>query len=214
MSDDGDLACSQALDSIEESLSLTGKPELEIPKIVAQPLKRPLNRLTLNPLKLKRFSFVPPKKPTAEDPLPSTSTSNSNETEPIEPSNNVQIADKPKRNRIFCTPNDEESSQDSGTLEKSVKKFPFKLNLVSSKFKLNSSPRPILQQQNENTSKKDSDEPENDSAYDTMEFSGCSSNIFGSAAKTGKTPPIFPSSAGTPQNTTMPDLSCLDTVEF
>lgn len=213
MSDDGDLACSQALDNIEDYLSLTGQPEPKIPKIDTQPLKRPVHRLTLNPLKLKlnRFSFVASKKPpNVENPAPSTSTLNSNGSEPAGPSKNIQIADKPKKNRIFCTPSDEESSQNNGTQQKLVKNLPpFKLNLLSSKI---SNQRPILQQQNVNTSK-DSDKSENDSAYDSMLSSG-SSNTFGSAAKTGKTPPIFPSSAGTPRNISEPDLSFLDTLDF
>lgn len=210
MSDDGDLACSQALDNIEEILSLSGEPEPKIPKIDPPPLKQPLNRLTLNPLRLNRFAFVPSKKPpNVINPPPSTSTSNSNETEPAKTSNDIQFVEQPKKNRIFCTPSDEESSQNSETQEKLVRKLPFKLKLTSSKF---ISQRPILQQQNVNTSK-DSDKSENDSAYDSMQLSGSSINAFGSAAKTGKTPPIFPSSGGT-HNISGQDLSCLDSVEF
>lgn len=208
MSDDGDLACSQALDSIEEILSSTGEPQPKIPKIDAPPIKPaikpPLNRLALN---LKRFAFVAPKK-TPNVPPPPASPSNSNNEKPIETSStNIQTVDKP-RNRIFCTPSDEESSQNSQSQEKPMKKLPFKLN---SKFTVQ---RPILQQQNHEP--KDSDKrAENDSAYDSMVLSSSSScHTFGSAAKTGKTPPIFPPSRGTPRNISDQDLSCLDDLEF
>lgn len=213
LSDDGDLACSQALDCFEEISSSTVEPQAKIPKIDAQPPTNPLikplqNRLTLN---LKRFAFAPPKKP---DLPPSTSISNSNEEKPVEPNNAPQTVDKPSRNRIFCTPSDEESSQKSQTQEKPVKKYPFKLNLKPTK---PLSPRPVLQQQNVNEPKGD-DKSEHDSAYDSMVCSSsslsASCNTFGSAAKTGKTPAIFPPSNGTSRNISDQDLSFLDNFEF
>lgn len=213
MSDDGDLACSQALDNIEESQLLVEEPTLTIPKIDAQLFKRPGNLLTLNPIKLKlnNFSYVAStKQSTVINPVPSASTSNSNENKPIEAKNSNQTAGKPiiKRNRIFCTPSDDESSQEDGSQKKKpAKKLSFSLNLNPSKIL---SQRPVLQQQNANDSK-DSDKSENDSAYDSMRSSsGSSHSGFGSAAKTGKTPPIF-APGGTPLiDYSEQDLSCLE----
>lgn len=208
MSDDGDLACSQALENLEELL--TSQSEQKIPKVDVQPLKRPQNRLTLN---LNRFSFIAPKKPPAVDSssAPSTSTLNSNENRPTEPNNTDQAAVKPKRNRILCTPSDDESSQNDGTQEEPAKKLPFKSNL----FSLKSDHRLILQQQNANEIPKNSENaPENDSAYDTMELSSTPSFMqLGSAAKTGITPPIFGPSSGTTGIYAHQDLSHLD-LEF
>lgn len=194
------MVCSQALDSIEEILSLTEEPAPKIPKIDHEPLKRPTNRLNLN-----RFTFVAPKKqPNMINSIPSTSTKNSNENKPIQSSN----VDKPMKNRIFCTPSDDESSGNDGSQQrKSVDNLPF-LNLT--KF---SGQRSVLHQQNVIESKK-ADKSENDSAYDSMQsnLSASMVNTFGSAAKTGKTPPIYPTSSW--NTTDDDDLSYLDTLDF
>lgn len=220
MSDDGDLACSQALDDIELSQLLTVEstvePEPKIPKIDAQPFKRPQNRLTLNPIKLKlnKFSFVPStKRSVVINSVPSTSTANANENKPIESNSTNQPVDKPimKKNPIFCTPSDDESSQEAAAQNEPAKKLSFKLKLNPSKI---FSQRPILQQQNVNDSK-DSEKSENDSAYDSMQSSsGSLCGSFGSAAKTGKTPAIFTPGGVTFCDNSELDLSCLDTLEF
>lgn len=210
MSDDGDLACSQALDNIEESQLLSGEPELKIPKIDVHSFQRPANRLTLN---LNRFAFTAPiKPPTAINPsIPSTSTSNPNENEPIEPIDPI----KPKRNRIFCTPSDDENSQNDGAQEQPAKKLPFQLNFIPSKL---SGQRPLVQQQQNVNETKDSESSENDSAYDSMQLSSKSSTpsfiTFGSAAKTGKTPPIYGPCSGATGNLADQDLSVLDSLDF
>lgn len=167
-------------------------------KTVAQPpLNRStkpslVNRLTLRPLKRKQPTFVAPVNPKNTMNLPqSTSSTDSNKENAVEPSNNIQTVDKSKRNRIFFTPSDEESSQNSPTQGKPTKKLPFKLNLGTLK---TNSQRSTSQQQ----------------ANETNHLT----NTFGSAAKTGCTPVLFPSSGRTPQNLADQDLSCLDDLEF
>lgn len=213
--DDDDVCvfqrCTQALqsggDDVEtENITLSaGEPQSKIPKIDAQPpLDRPkkpllMSRLALKPLNQRRFTFVTPKTSTTNvTNLPQSShTTNSNkENAVVEPSNTLPTVDKSKRNRIFFTPSDEESSQNSQqqaqVQQKAVKKFPFKLNLGTFK---TSSQRSISQQQQVNEM-------------------NTSSNPLGSAAETGKIPPIWPPSTGTQQSIADQDLSCLDSLEF
>lgn len=208
MSDDGDLECSQALDNIERELS--GVPETKIPKIDIEPLKRPLNRLTLN-----RFGFGGPKKPPAivnPPPVPSTSTRNANEKQPIVAIDETSHSEnEPTRNRIFnCTPDDGESTENNQAQMQPAKRSKLSLNLFSSRL---SRRQPVLVQQNENKPK-DSEPPENDSAYDSMDVSSMSSFQSFSAAKEGKTPPIYGTSAGPTCNVGDQDLSFLDTLDF
>lgn len=211
MSDDEDMALSQMLDDFEQSQVSLGEPEPKIPRNDRQPQMRP-NRLALN---LSRFAFVPQKRQNKENSIPIASGSSSDESRSKAPEN-TQAPNKSVRNRIMCTPSDDETSQIEPP--KPPPKLPFRLNLFRKP--MISSQREVEQQHQENAAQalKDESLPDNDSAYDTMLSSGTSSDIlsntFGSAAKTAKTPAIFPPSASTENNLEEEDLNYLDSFKF
>lgn len=213
LSDDEDMALSQMLDDFEQSQVSLGEPKPKIPKINHQPQARP-NRLALN---LSRFAFVPPKRPNKENSIPIAKESNSDESSSKAPEN-IQALNKSVRNRIMCTPSDDESSQMEPP--KQPPKLPFRLNLFRKPI-VSSQQSQVQQQHQENAvlATKDESMPDNDSAYDTMLSSGTPSgtlsNTFGSAAKTAKTPAIFPPSVSTQNNLEDgEDFSYLDDFEF
>lgn len=216
LSDDEDMALSQMLDDFEQSQVSLGEPKPKIPKIDHQPQARP-NRLALN---LNRFAFVPQKRPNKENSIPIAKGSNSDENSESSSKapENTQALDKSVRNRIMCTPSDDESSQMEPP--KQPPKLPFRLNLFRKPI-VSSQQSQVQQQHQENVvlATKDESMPDNDSAYDTMLSSGTPSgtlsNTFGSAAKTAKTPAIFPPSVSTQNNSEDgEDFSYLENFEF
>lgn len=160
--DDEDIVLLQALDNVEQSQRA---PLLKIRKIT----EKPPNRLYIG---------------SRECGFQQSKMSDEN-TSPIEKS--TKALKKCVRNRLFCTPSEDESTQPPATLtqinEPEIPKSPAK---------------------------------EDDSAYDTMASSlqSFSSMIFEMKpdAKTGKTPPIFSGDTSEPQDDE--DLSFLDNLEF
>lgn len=207
MSDDEDLVLSQALDNLERSQMSTGEPEPKMPKL---DFKRP-KLLTLN---LSRFKSIASKTLCKENSGPSSETSTSVANEPPV-SNKSQTINQSIRNRMLCTPSDDESSQNEPSKRKISTKT---LNLLNKfKFKENPNKNQPLQQQNAQqqyvgaTEKSDGSQPENDSAYDTMTFhSSLPSTASPSCKKTRKTP----SSSETENKVTEEDFSYLDTLEL
>lgn len=203
MSDGEDLALSQMLDHFEQSQTSIIEPPSKVSKIDKQ--QNPSNRLALN---LSRFAFVSLKRPNKENSFPANSNPNQTVADDRQPDVNEtgQEVNKPVRNRFLCTPSDDETSQSN----KSTVKKSFSLNFFR---------KPLLTCQ-KSTPSNDS-QPENDSAYDTMSLSSgsrlsTSSDILGSAAKTGKTPSIFPATGHSQkkEHREEHDLSYLDTLEF
>lgn len=160
--DDEDIVLSQALDSVEQSQR---SPLLKIRKIT----EKPPNRLHIGS---RNCGFQ-------------QSKMSDENTSAIEKS--TEALEKSVRNRLFCTPSDDESTQSPATStqinQPEIPKSPAK---------------------------------EDDSAYDSMASSlqSFSSMIVEMKpdAKTGKTPPIFSGDTSEPQDDE--DLSFLDNLEF
>lgn len=211
LSDGEDSALSQMLDQFEQSQTSIIEPPPKVPKINKQ--QNPCNRMALN---LSRFPFVSLKRPSKENSVPAPNQTTANDSKP-EVEKTVQELIKSVRNRFLCTPSDDETSQPDRSNILPVKKtlsFFRKPTLVSQKS--------TLQQQNAIPAAKSNDsQPENDSAYDTMCLSSephltTPPSILGSAAKTAKTPSIFPASEQShkKEQEDEHDLSYLDTLEF
>lgn len=167
---------------------------------------------------LSRFAFVPWKNPNKENCLQPPSQGNAANAEKSGPSTSTQqsqLVSNPVKNRIFCTPSDDEISQASSSSNRlPLSKRPIKLNLFNRS--LLSKVSQVSEQQNVVvTSKSNESKSENDSAYDTMSFSW-SSSVSGrvSVAKTGRTPALFPPSDTINQNDNDDDLAILETVDF
>lgn len=216
MSDDEDSALSQILEDFEQSQALIREPPPKMPKID----NNQENRSNRFALKLSRFAFVPLKRPNKENSIPTTNITKMNEKQP-EIREPTQASNESVRNRILCTPSDDESTQPDSSNKLSAKRslqlsFFRKPGLVGQ--------RSTLQSQNVVNipvvnAKCGNSQSENDSAYDTMHFSVKSSvatpsNVLGSAAKTGKTPPIYPTSESQNVKDDEQDLSYLDTLDF
>lgn len=209
MSDDEDMALSQALDEIER-----GEPEPKIPKLA---FKKPLlNRLSLN---LDRFKLTK-QKPVVNNEntdlacKASTSVASEPAAQPESQALNQSV-----KNRMLCTPSDDENSQNEQIKPKmSAQKF----NLLNKfKFKANSAKNQLLQNQNiqqknvEVAKKSDGSNSQNDSAYDTMTFDASLPSTDSASCKiTAKTPAIFTPSVETQNKMDDEDLSYLDTFEI
>lgn len=209
MSDDEDLVLSQALDDLERSQMSMCEPKPKMPKI---DLKQPL-------LKFSRFAFSAPKNRSKENAVPLPSSSNPSTSAANESSNDSSKQNKiltviqPIRNGIFCTPSDDEHSQNETFKRKlSVKT----LNILHTfEANQNSNKDEVLQQQNITLAAKSGEShSENDSAYDTMIFDPSFPSTATSCFKTGKTPALFPPSGDTQNKIDADDLSFLDTLEF
>lgn len=207
--DDDDMILSQALDDLERSQ--VPLPEPKMPKLAQKLPKRPL-------IKLGRFAFTAPKNQSKENvvqlPPPSNSStiiSKGTVDESLN-QNKVPNVSQPVRNRIFCTPSDDENSQNEASRPKLSAKT---LNILNS-FKANKTLKTdeVLQQPNVTEAKKpDESHSQNDSAYETMAIDASLPSTAASCIKTGKTPALFPSSGQT-ENEVDDDLSFLDTLEF
>lgn len=177
------------------------------------------NRTNRLQLKLGPFAFVAPKKPNKKNSMP-TCQSNQDTSDKNEPSNSekVQPVQRPVKNRIMCTPSDDENSQiESSANRKPLNRPQIQLNwLKNSQYSQQSNKSLALQQQDVVVAtKSDESKSENDSAYDTLSFS--SNKSLSSSAlneKTGKTPALFPPSGPTQNQNNDEDLSFLDTLEF
>lgn len=208
-----DESLSQALEELERSQISTGEPEPKVPRLE---FKRPKKLLTLN---LSRFKSAPPKPVSKENNVPTLSgiASTSVANEPVVEVES-QAMNKSVKNRMLCTPSDDESSQ-SGQPKR---RLPTKtLNLLNRfKFRENANKSQPLQQQNTHqqnivaAGKSDASQPEQDSAYDTMIDSSLPSTGPPSCKRTGKTPALFPPSGETQNKIDEDDLSYLDTFEI
>lgn len=209
VADDEDLFLSQVCDDIERRQTTSFGPAPKIQKIDHNNGNRPKFHLNLS-----RFAFKPTKSSEEKPILPSSNQQllTSSENKPKD-QQNIQLVNKAVQNRILCTPSDDEMSQNEAADQEPPKRPPLRLSFL--KTPLLVSQRSNLHQQNAAISVKgDGSQKENDSAYDTMSFSSSGTpGTFGSAANTGKTPPLFASSGQT-QNNTEEDLSCLDSIEF
>lgn len=205
MSDDEDLVLSQVLDDVERSQIC--EPAPKIPKL---DFKRP-NRMSLNLSLLKSL-----KNSNKENTLSSSTTATTSSAHDMPMQNEVNTLNRSVRNRIFCTPSDDESSQNN--IASNLKLSAKTMNLLNSfKFKETIDENPQIQQENIAAATKDGIDSqfENDSAYDTMLInSSLSSTNPASCRKTGKTPPLFPPSSSTQTKTDEDNLSFLDTLEF
>lgn len=206
MSDDEDMVLSQALDEIER-----GEPEPKIPKLA---FKKPLNRLSLNLDRFKKKNKKPvmTKENTAFTCKPSTSVASESAVQPESQALNQSV-----KNRILCTPSDDENSQNE-QIKRKVNTNTMKL-LNKFKFKGNSAknlPLQNIQQQNVEIAKKsDGSNSQNDSAYDTMTFDASLPSTDSVSCKiTAKTPALFPPSDETQNKIDEDDLSYLDTFEI
>lgn len=196
-----------AFESMSVDDSIVDKPP---PKVQKLDQNRP-NRLQLK-FGLDRFAF---KKPNKENSNPS---SNQNKNDKVELDNtdsvteHIQPAKPPTKNRIMCTPSDDESSQMESN-RKLPNKSPFQLNSI--KFSQCSSKSQTLPRQNTvaiTSAKPNSSE--NDSAYDSLSSSSSISSLARpvSSTQTGKTPAMFPPSG--PTQNKVDDMSFLDSLEF
>lgn len=200
MSDDEDMALSQLMDDIETSIPAPKMPRIE--------LKRP-NRLSLN------LRFKPPI-PQSKENKSSPCKASTSDASASPAQSQSQALKESTKNRMLCTPSDDEISQNEPKRRLPTQTLNF---LNKFKYKGNLSKDQPLQQKNvhkENVaSKSEESQPENDSAYDTMlsNLSFPSTNPP-SCRKTGKTPPIFGPSGATQNQMDDDDLSFLDTFEI
>lgn len=178
--DEEDAILSQALDGIEQ---IPDSPPMKIRKVE---VRKP-NRLRLA---FKKFQLKQNTQPKQCETLPE------NRDLPGPSS----MINKTVKNRIFCTPNDSESSlicSNRVSLDKTAE---------------SNTQLPLLSMKIDEAVKPTSPDTE-DSAYDTMMLSSNSSLASGFLAKKTQTkPPLFPPSAGEPM--VEQDLSFLDTLEF
>lgn len=142
-----------------------------------------------------------------ENSVPAPNQTTANDSQP-DVEKTVHESNESVRNRFLCTPSDDEASQPDKLAVKKVPNF----------FR-----KPILPSQKSTfqpAAKLNDSQPKNDSAYDTMNFSSephltPPPSIFGSAAKTAKTPSIFPATEQSQKcEQEEHDLSYLDTLEF
>lgn len=192
-----------AFESMSVDDSIVDEPPPKAPKIDQN---RP-NRLQLK-FGLDRFAF---KKPNKENSVPQ-SDQNKNDKVELDNTEHIKSAKHPVKNKILCTPSDDESSQIESN-RKLPNKSPFQLN--SSKFSQCSSKSQTLPRQNTvviTSAKPNSSE--NDSAYDSISSSSSISSLARpvSSTQTGKTPAMFPPSGPTPEKND--DMSYLDSLEF
>lgn len=183
-----------AFESVSVDNSIVDEPPPKAQKIDQN---RP-NRLRLK-FGLDQFAF---KKPNKENSVP-PSNQNKNDKVGLDNTEHIQPAKAPAKNKIMCTPSDDESSQ-----IESNRKLPNK-----SPFQLNS-----LKLPRQNTVAVTSAKPnssENDSAYDSLSFSSSISSLARpvSSTQTGKTPAMFLPSGPT-QNKIDDDMSYLNSLEF
>lgn len=203
MSDDEDMALSQLMDDIETSIP---EPAPKMPRIE---LKR-TNRLSLN----LRFKAPISQRKENKNTSPCEASTSGAKAVPVQ--NQSQALKESTKNRLLCTPSDDEVSQNESSRRLSTQTLKF---INKFKFKGNLTKNPSLQQQNIQqeivASKSDGSQPENDSAYDTMssDLSLPSTNPP-SCRKTGQTPAIFGPSGATPSQVDDDDLSFLDTFEI
>lgn len=192
-----------AFESMSVDDSIVDEPPPKAQKIDQN---RP-NRLQLK-FGLDRFAF---KKPNKENAVPQADQNKNNKVE-LDNTEHIKSAKPPVKNRILCTPSDDESSQIESN-RKLPNKSPFQLN--SSKFSQCSSKSQTLPRQNTvviTSAKLNSSE--NDSAYDSISSSSSISSLARpvSSTQTGKTPAMFPPSGPTPEKND--DMSYLDSLEF
>lgn len=203
-------------DSALDTLSFD---ENEFPLSVGEPApkiqKIDQNRTNRLQLKLGPFAFVAPKKPNKENSMPACK-SNQDTSDKNKPSNSekVQPVHRPVKNRIMCTPSDDENSQTEPSANRKPPNRPqIQLNwFKNSQYSQQSNKSQALQQQDVVAATKiDESKSEND----RMSFSS-NKSLSNSALheKTGKTPALFPPSGPIQNPNNDEDLSFLDTLEF
>lgn len=197
---------SQALDEIER-----GEPEPKIPKLT---FKKPLNRLSLNLDRFKKNNQKPvmTKENTPLSCKPSTSVASESTVQ-----HESQALNESVKNRILCTPSDDENSQN----EQVKRKMSTNTMKLLNKFKFKGNPaknlplQNIPQQNAEVAKKSDASNSQNDSAYDTMTFDASLPITDSASCKiTAKTPALFPPSDETKNKMDEDDYSYLDTFEI
>lgn len=183
------------------------------------------NQADRSPVKfgLNRFAFVAPKNPNKENSVPTPIQSNQKESDASAAgsSENTQPLNQSVRNRIFCTPSDDENSQSQPSNRKRLNLAPIRLDLFKSTQRSGTTQTPPHQRAIVAAGKSNESNTENDSAYDTMSFSsnkmltGTAPSVpVGLGAQTGKTPALFPPSGPTQNPNDLDDLSFLDHIDF